>query len=52
MLVTDREFDGLLKYSNEREDEETSHYLLEKKINVFRSRHMKSPENGTTTNVD
>ena len=33
VLVTDRGFDGLLKYSNERKDEETTHYLLEKKNN-------------------
>ena len=31
VLVTDRGLDGLLKYSNERKDEETTHYLLEKK---------------------
>lgn len=33
VLVTDRGFDGLLKYSNERNDNETTHYLLEKKRN-------------------
>ena len=33
VLVTDRGFDGLLKYSNERKDEETTRYLLEKKNN-------------------
>ena len=31
VLVKDRGFDGLLKYSNERQDEETTHHLLEKK---------------------
>ena len=33
VLLTDRGFDGLLKYSNERKDEEMTHYLLEKKNN-------------------
>ena len=33
VLVTDRGLDGLLKYSNERKGEETTHYLLEKKCN-------------------
>ena len=33
VLVTDRGFDGYLKYSNERNDEETTYYLLEKKSN-------------------
>ena len=34
VLVTDRGFDGLLNYSNERKDEETTHYLLEKNNGV------------------
>ena len=38
VLVTDRGFDGLLKYSNERKDEETTHYLLEKKNNCFQDK--------------
>ena len=33
VLITDRGFDGLLKYRNERKDEGTTHYLLEKKNN-------------------
>ena len=33
VLVTYRGFDGLLNYSNERKDEETTYYLLEKKNN-------------------
>ena len=33
VLVTDRGFDGYLKYSNERNDKETTYYLLEKKSN-------------------
>ena len=33
VLVTSGGFDGLLKYSNERKDEETTHYMLQKKNN-------------------
>ena len=33
VLVTDRRFDGVLKYRNERKDEGTTHYMLEKKSN-------------------
>ena len=33
VLVTGGGFDGLLKYSNERKDEETTHYMLQKKNN-------------------
>ena len=33
VLVTSEGFDGLLKYSNERKDEETTHYMLQKKNN-------------------
>lgn len=31
VLVTDKGFDGLLKYSKERKEEETTHYSLEKR---------------------
>ena len=33
VLVTSGGFDGLLKYSHERKDEETTHYMLQKKNN-------------------
>ena len=52
VLVTDRGFDGLLKYSNEKKMKKPLITRWKRRTTVFRSRFMKSAENGTTTNAD
>ena len=52
VLVTDRGFDGLLKYSNEKKMKKPLITRWKRRTTVFRSRFMKSAENRTTTNAD
>ena len=44
VLVADAVFDGLSKYSNERKDVETTHYLLEKNNRVYVKEYETSPK--------